>query len=126
MLLTCKLKLYVRYCYYYYFSYQVTKILLRENSPTPILPLTDRQIPIRIVSWDLIPIRVVSGMAGVMFNQAIDDQRNHPDTMRQRRERMELATATKEGEKAAKQLTSGTAFFNDKVGLNNNDVWEHQ
>jgi hypothetical protein len=67
-----------------------------------------------------------NGMSGIIFDEAINNQRNHPEAMKRRKERLELATATKDGEKVARKLTSGTAYHNDMIGLHNNDVWEHQ
>jgi hypothetical protein len=65
-------------------------------------------------------------MLGALFDSALSDQRNSPETMRRKRERLQFAMLTRGVEEKAKQLTSGTAFFNDMAGLHSDSVWHHQ
>jgi hypothetical protein len=57
---------------------------------------------------------------------AINGHNNNPIAMQKRKERLELAKKTKDVEEATKKITSGSAFFNDKVALNSDFIWDHQ
>jgi hypothetical protein len=65
-------------------------------------------------------------MASALLESAFNNQRNHPDAIRQRQERQQLASLTKEVDAVTRKLTSGTAFGNDWVTLHGDDVWDHQ
>jgi hypothetical protein len=66
------------------------------------------------------------GMASALLELAFNDQRNHPDAIKRRKDRLQLADLTKEVDSATRKLTSGTAFGNNWVALHGDHVWEHQ
>jgi hypothetical protein len=66
------------------------------------------------------------GMAAVLFNAAVNEQRNNPEAMKRKQESYELGLLTKEIDQATRKLTSGVAFCNDMVALHSDNFWDRQ
>ena len=62
------------------------------------------------------------GMAAALLEAAINKQSNNPEAMRKRKERLKLATTTRNVEAKTRKLTSGAAFFNDMVALHSDGI----